>query len=115
MALGAILKGPDCKYISQKLIPALAVIRGLFLDKSAKVRETTAWAFSKICENQHSIIIDDQAFFTAFMQNVYELLSDKPRVAKQACACLIELTQSLDVQEGQHSSPLSVCFDSFFK
>ena len=51
MNLGSILNGPSQEFLSTTISPAMGSLLSHFEDESPKVRETTAWAFSKICES----------------------------------------------------------------
>jgi importin subunit beta-1 len=51
IALGAILEGPSKDKLINVLAPAMSVILTLYSDRSRKIRETTAWFFSRVAQN----------------------------------------------------------------
>ena len=51
IALGAILEGPSKEKLIHVLSPAMGPILELYHDQSRKIRETTAWFFSRVAQN----------------------------------------------------------------
>jgi hypothetical protein len=94
LALGAILDGPSKESLMKVLSPAMDVILGLYQDEFRKVRETTAWFFSKIASNHHELIATEE-FFPKLYQNVLNGLKDEPKVAVNSAAVITEISKAL--------------------
>jgi importin subunit beta-1 len=106
LALGAILEGPSRDSILQVLNPAMEIILNLYQDDSRKVRETTAWFFSKVAANHHELLTSE-AFFEKLYTLLLNGLKDELRVACNSASIINELAKSLKPMEGQTSNLLS--------
>jgi len=80
LALGAILEGPSKESLANVLSPAMGAILSLFEDESRKVRETTAWFFSKVAQN-HAQLLGSESFFPTLYQYILRGLKDDVKVA----------------------------------
>jgi importin subunit beta-1 len=80
LALGAILEGPSKESLANVLSPAMGAILSLFEDESRKVRETTAWFFSKVAQN-HAQLLGSESFFPTLYQYILRGLKDEVKVA----------------------------------
>lgn len=80
LALGAILDGPSKESIMTVLAPAMSTILTLYSDESRKVRETTAWFFSKVAQN-HAELLGTESFFPSLYESITRGLKDETKVA----------------------------------
>ena len=90
LVLGMILEGPSPNKIGPLLNDCLSSILGLLGDMNNKVRKTTAWTLSKICEQHLSCIPNAVQGITP---KLLESLDDKPGVATHICwgiICIID-------------------------
>lgn len=114
LALGAILEGPSKESIVNVLSPAMAIILQLYADESRKVRETTAWFFSKVALN-HAELIGTESFFPSLYEAITRGLKDEPRVACNSASIITELAKALKPIEGQNRNILSNCYADFIE
>lgn len=106
LALGAILEGPTKEKLKEVVGPAMGQIIELYKNESRKVRETVAWLFSKIAQNQAEIIANEEIFPTLY-ESVMEGLKDDPRVACNSVSIINELAKAMKPAEDQPSNILS--------
>lgn len=106
LALGAILEGPSKQSLINVLAPAMDVILELYTDESRKVRETTAWFFSKVAQN-HAELLGTEEFFPKLYERILNGLRDETRVACNSASIVTELAKSLKPIEGQNRNILS--------
>jgi importin subunit beta-1 len=106
LALGAILQGPSKESLLNVLAPAMGVILSLFEDPSRKVRETTAWFFSKVAQN-HAELLATEEFFPTFYKYILNGLKDEVKVACNSASIVTELAKSLKPVYGQNRNILS--------
>lgn len=106
LALGAILEGPTKEKLMEILSPAMNTIIELYKFESRKVRETVAWLFSKIAQNQPEII-GNETVFPSLYSYILEGLKDDTRVACNSVSIINELAKGLKPVEGQIGNILS--------
>ena len=63
-------------------------------DQHGKVREVTAYLFSRLAEHHHEIVTDSVSI-QGFMQAMVRGLQDKPRVSNMCCLALNHLATAL--------------------
>ena len=106
LALGAILEGPSKDSLVNILTPAMNTLLLLFEDESVKVRETTAWFFSKVAQH-HVELLGTESLFPDLYAHIDKGLKDDSRVAWNSASIVTELAKSLKPQEGQNGNILS--------
>jgi|JI10StandDraft_1071094.scaffolds.fasta_scaffold157199_3 hypothetical protein len=111
LALGAILEGPSKDSLINILTPAMDRLLMLFDDESVKVRETTAWFFSKVSQH-HVELLGTESLFPSLYTHIDKGLKDDPRVACNSASIVTELAKSLRPQEGQNGNILSSSYSS---
>ncbi len=114
LALGAILEGPTKEKLNEILGPAMQAIIGLFTDESRKVRETVAWFFSKIAQNQAEIIGNETVFPTLY-EHILNGLKDDSRVACNSVSIINELAKGLKPVDGQVGNILSTVYEQLIE
>lgn len=80
LALGAIIEGPSKESLQNVLSPAMGIILNLYRDDNRKVRETAAWFFSKVAQNQPELLQGSE-FFQHLCSCIMAGLEDETRVA----------------------------------
>ena len=106
LAFASILEGPPRPIMNNFITTALPSIIKMLSDPKPNVRETTAWALSRIAELNHEPLLEVN--MTAMLiQKLLEALKDFPKIANQACFCFHNMGESLAVVEGQNSNVLS--------
>lgn len=111
LALGAILEGPSKDSLINILTPAMDRLLMLFDDESVKVRETTAWFFSKVAQH-HVELLGTESLFPSLYNHIDKGLKDDSRVACNSASIVTELAKSLRPQEGQNGNILSSSYSN---
>lgn len=111
LALGAILEGPSKEQIKQVLSPAMTAILALYSDESRKIRETTAWFFSRVAQS-HCELLETQDFFPSLYEKVTLGLKDEIKVAWNSATIITELAKNLAPVEGQNRNILSSVYEN---
>ena len=114
IALGAILEGPSKEKIIEVLAPAMDTILGLYDDQSSKIRETTAWFFSRVAQN-HCELLGTEAFFPKLYKKICSGLCDDTKIAWNTATIITEVAKNLACVEGQNKNILSNCYEDLIK
>ena len=77
----------DAKLLIQVIFKPLLL---LLSDRSLKLRETAAWAISKLCEFHGKAVIS-LGFLMQIFQELIKLLKDSPSIATHACWTIVNL------------------------
>lgn len=72
MIFGSVLSGPTPQYAAQTITPAMGTLLTAFKDQSHKVRETTAWMFSKLVQDQFELVANAPEVFNQLIHNAYD-------------------------------------------
>lgn len=83
MTLGAILEGPDPKYLQELTTELMPSLIELMQDHSVIVRDSVAWTLGRICEILPQIAID--RFLQPLVDALLAGLDSEPRVAANVC------------------------------
>lgn len=118
LAFGSVLEGPSKEVLTPLVLQAVPIMVTLMRDGSVQVRDTAAWTLGRICD-LHTESLNSQVpgTQTTYMHELIkpdgvllEALKDEPRVAGNVCWAIRNLAESLEVEDGAPSSPLSPYF-----
>lgn len=90
LVLGSILEGPTEVKLNPIINSALTPLQALMRDENPFVRQTAAWAISKLCEIHYKQIAQPHNF-NNIMPILLSSLNDLPKVACHSCWGLINL------------------------
>jgi importin subunit beta-1 len=107
LAFASILRGPQKETVNGIIGQAIPFLQALLNDPKPQVRETTAWTFSKISENNYEAL---ENYLSTLVPSFIASLKDKPRISNQVCFALHNLAESLRQREGETSSKMSPFF-----
>jgi importin subunit beta-1 len=118
LAFGSILEGPSKAVLTPLVLQAIPIMVTLMRDGSVQVRDTAAWTIGRICD-LHAEALNETVHGSraTYMHELIkpggvllEALKDEPRVANNVCWAIHNLAESLEVEEGAATSPLSPYF-----
>ena len=111
MAFGSILDGPEQSQLGPLVEMALPTLIELMSDSNLQVKDTTAWALSRICEILMPYVKPE--IFPNLLTRVINGLNDNPRVAANCAWCIINLAEQLapTADQPNDTSTLSPYFE----
>ncbi len=109
MAFASILRGPDKAKMNVLVSQALPSFLTLLQDEKPQVRETAAWAFTKLAEYNSEPLVVLQVF-PAVMAAFIAGLRDVPKVSNQICFAIHSIAAALRPNDSQTTSLLSTVF-----
>lgn len=109
-AFGSIMEGPSIEQLSPMAISGLDFMLNAMRDENSHVKDTTAWALSRIFELLHSpssgFTVISQANLQRVVAVLLESIKDAPHVAEKVCGAIYYLAQGYE-ESGSHSSELT--------
>lgn len=108
-AFGAIMDGPDVKVLDPLVKQALPVLIGMMQDPSLTVRDSAAYALSRICDYCYESI-DPQTHLQPLMQALFGGLMSNPKMASSCCLALLNLAERFVGEDSADSNPLTPHF-----
>lgn len=113
-SFGAITDGPDPKVLDPLVKQALPVLIGMMNDPVLQVRDSSAYALSRICDYcSDSIEVD--VHLQPLMEGLFGGLRSNPKMAASCCLALLNLTERFAGEEGASSNPLTPFFQDSIK
>ena len=110
--IGFIAEGiNDAKLLIQVVFKPMLL---LLSDRVLKLRESTAWAISKLCEFHGNAIIS-LGFFMQIFQELIKLLKDAPTIATHACWTIVNLFKKGSINEFIDQDKLECILNSIFE
>ena len=91
LVIGSILEGPSNMKIAP-IAKAIPVIISSLSDSNNSVKQSAAWALSKIAQHQYKIVTQP-LHFTALLKALLESLNNSPKIACHACWALVNLIE----------------------
>lgn len=110
LAFVSILKGPSKEKMNQFIIQILSVFLTLLRDEKQQLRESAAWAFSKIAEINCEVLASQQVF-PHVIPMLLERLTDVPKVSNHICFAINSLAAEMKPSEIQTTSLMSPLFN----
>ncbi|KAK5080651.1 karyopherin Kap95 [Exophiala xenobiotica] len=108
-SFGAIMDGPETKVLDPLVKQALPVLIGMMQDPSLQVRDSAAYALSRICDYCYESI-DTSAHLQPLMQALFQGLMSNPKMASSCCLALLNLAERLVSEDGSDTNPLTPHF-----
>lgn len=108
-AFGAIMDGPDEKLLEPLIKQGLPVLIGMMDDPNLQVKDSAAYALSRICENV-SEAIDAQEHLRPLIGALFAGLSSSPKMAGSCCLALVNVADRFAGDPGCQENPLSPHF-----
>lgn len=84
MAFGSILEGPDPEALAPIVLEGMPFLLALMKDPSMLVRDSVAWALSRICDQTPDAALN-KANLENLLKALIENLDSEPRVATNVC------------------------------
>mmetsp|Transcript_178 Transcript_178/g.152 ORF Transcript_178/g.152 Transcript_178/m.152 type:complete len:533 (+) Transcript_178:921-2519(+) len=91
MALGMILEGPSAIKLNGLIIETTPHVLRLMGDENVSVRESAAWALSRVCDLQFKVV--STSYFMQILNGAVNSLKDLPKIACSCCWTLIHLIE----------------------
>lgn len=111
MAFACILDGPSDAKIAPIVVSGLPALVGSLADKTPLVRDTTAWALSRIFEF-HSTVVSREALH-AVVSGLLTTLDDRnPKIAEQSALAFLRLGEACEEVSENETNILSDYFDT---
>lgn len=108
-SFGAIMDGPDLKVLDPLVKQALPVLISMMEDPVITVKDSAAYALSRICD-YCSDCIDPDTHLQPLMSALFNGLMSNPRMASSCCLALLNLTERFIGDEGSSTNPLTKHF-----
>ena len=108
-SFGAIMDGPDVKVLDPLVKQALPVLIGMMDDKVLQVKDSAAYALSRICD-YCSESIDPGIHLQPLMSAMFNGLLSNPKMASSCCLALMNLTERFVADDGASDNPLTKHF-----
>jgi importin subunit beta-1 len=108
-SFGAIMDGPDVGILDPLVKQALPVLIGMMDDKVITVKDSAAFALSRICDFC-SDSIEPDTHLQPLMSSLFSGLLSSPKMASSCCLALMNLTERFDCEEGASSNALTIHF-----
>ena len=105
-AFGAIMDGPDAKVLDPLVKQALPVLISMMDDSSIQVKDSAAYALSRICDFC-SDSIDPGTHLQPLMSALFNGLMSSPKMAASCCLALMNLTERFVGDDGASQNPLT--------
>ena len=105
-SFGAIMDGPDVKILDPLVKQALPVLISMMDDKVIMVKDSAAFALSRICD-YCSDSIDPDIHLQPLMSALFSGLMSSPKMASSCCLALMNLTERFIGDDGASSNPLT--------
>lgn len=105
-SFGAIMDGPDIKILEPLVKQALPVLIEMMQDPMLMVRDSAAYALSRICDFS-SESIEPEVHLQPLMAALFNGLMSSPKMASSCCLALMNLTERFVGDEGSSSNPLT--------
>ena len=105
-AFGAIMDGPDVKVLDPLVKQALPVLISMMDDSSIQVKDSAAYALSRICDFC-SDSIDPDTHLQPLMSALFNGLMSSPKMAASCCLALMNLTERFVGDDGASQNPLT--------
>lgn len=109
-AFGAIMEGPEEKYLDPIVKTALPVLIEMMNDKDFHVQDSTAYALGRICE-ACAEAIDPAIHLQALVSSLFTGLASNPKMASSCCWALMNLADRFSGDIGCQMNPLTPHFD----
>ena len=110
--IGFVAEGiKDAKLLVQVVFKPLLQ---MLADPSAKLRESTAWAVSKLCE-YHGKTVIALGFFLPVFQELMKLLKDAPTIATHACWTIVNLFKKASINDFMDQEKLECVLTAIFE
>lgn len=107
-SFGAIMDGPDSRTLDPLVKQALPVLIGMMDDKVVQVKDSAAFALSRICDFCSESI--DPAQLQPLMSALFNGLMSNPKMAASCCLALMNLAERFIGDEGGSENPLTKHF-----
>lgn len=107
-SFGAIMDGPDSKTLDPLVKQALPVLIGMMDDKVVQVKDSAAYALSRICDFCFESI--DESQLQPLMSALFNGLMSNPKMAASCCLALMNLAERFVAEDGQSENPLTKHF-----
>ena len=108
-AFGAIMDGPDFKVLDPIVKQALPVLISMMEDQSVVVKDSAAYALSRICDFC-SDSIDPDTHLQPLMSALFHGLMSNPKMASSCCLALMNLTERFISEDGSQTNAMTVHF-----
>lgn len=108
-SFGAIMDGPDPKVLDPLVKQALPVLIGMMQDPVLTVRDSAAYALSRICDYCYESV-DQQTHLQPLMQALFQGLMSNPKMASSCCLALLNLAERFVGEDGADTNPLTPHF-----
>lgn len=105
-SFGAIMDGPEAKILDPLVKQALPVLISMMDDKVIMVKDSAAFALSRICDFC-SDSIDPDTHLQPLMSALFNGLMSSPKMASSCCLALMNLTERFVGDDGASSNPLT--------
>ena len=105
-AFGAIMDGPDVKVLDPLVKQALPVLISMMDDSSIQVKDSAAFALSRICDFC-SESIDPDTHLQPLMSALFNGLMSSPKMAASCCLALMNLTERFVGDDGASQNSLT--------
>ena len=105
-SFGAIMDGPDQKVLDPLVKQALPVLIGMMDDNVVQVKDSAAFALSRICD-YCSDAIDASTHLQPLMTALFSGLASNPKMASSCCLALMNLAERFISDPGADENPLT--------
>lgn len=108
-SFGAIMDGPEPKVLEPLVKQALPVLISMMQDPMLQVRDSSAYALSRICDFCFDCI-DTNTHLQPLMQALFTGLMSNPKMAASCCLALLNLAERLVAEDNTDVNPLTPHF-----
>ena len=109
-SFGAIMEGPDMKILDPLVKQALPVLISMMDDNIITVKDSAAFALSRICDFC-SDSIEPDVHLQPLMSALFNGLMSSPKMASSCCLALMNLAERFVCENGASSNPLTRHFE----
>lgn len=108
-SFGAIMDGPETKVLDPLVKQALPVLISMMQDPVIQVRDSAAYALSRICDYCYESI-EINTHLQPLMQSLFEGLMSNPKMASSCCLALLNLAERMVSEDNAEVNPLTPHF-----
>ena len=108
-SFGAIMDGPEAKVLDPLVKQALPVLIDMMNDSVIQVRDSAAYALSRICDYCYDSI-EPNTHLQPLMQALFQGLMSNPRMASSCCLALLNLAERFVADDSAEANALTPHF-----
>lgn len=110
-SFGAIMDGPEAKVLHPIVETALPVMIQMMKDSQLQVRDSAAYALSRVCDYCYDSI-DPNTYLQPLMEALFEGMMSNPKMASSCCLALLNLAERFVSEDNAEANALTPHFQA---